>query len=415
MTKRLIPFGVVAMLLLLCLASAEARKWTSSDGRFTVEAECVDATTTSVRLKKVDGKIISIPISKLSKEDQQHVATLPKASVPASSDLSPEKAKELLQKKGLRVASLSLSLRAESKLSTGLKDLFKNRRKLAIAGRKLTITQQRINEAKHRATMLTQLNVRLNAQLTAVSPQHVTLNNKLVGAINVNIGQIRLLGTVVEQTEKQVRAEMTSIIGIREAYLTAILKLREQADGIQETYKTLAADPQVTLAVAELNKTATRPLKMAPSTSLVRSIRQLASVEETVLSAAIPLRKTRGNSLYASVTINGEHAAEMVVDSGASLLVLPMKMAIKFGVEPTSQDPTIRLQIADGSVIQGKEIVLKSVRVGKFTVKNVRAAVLEAKAIAAEPLLGMSFLGKFKFELNTAESTLTLTQLEAEE
>jgi hypothetical protein len=193
MTKRLIPFGVVAMLLLLCLASAEARKWTSSDGRFTVEADYVDATTKSVRLKKVDGKIISIPISKLSKEDQQHVATLPKASVPASSDLSPEQAKELLEKKGVRVASLSLSLRAESKLSTGLKDLFKNRRKLAIAGRKLTITQQRINEAKHRAIMLTQLNVRLNAQLTAVSPQNVTLNNKLVGAINVNVGQIRLV------------------------------------------------------------------------------------------------------------------------------------------------------------------------------------------------------------------------------
>ncbi len=65
-------------------------------------------------------------------------------------------------------------------------------------------------------------------------------------------------------------------------------------------------------------------------------------------------------------------------------------------------------------MIEGKEVVLESVRVGKFTVKKVRAAVLGAKAVAAEPMLGMSFLAKFKFEINAGESTLSLTQLEAE-
>ncbi len=83
----------------------------------------------------------------------------------------------------------------------------------------------------------------------------------------------------------------------------------------------------------------------------------MESVEETVLTAAIPLRKAEGDSFYASVVINGEHVSEMIVDSGASLLVLPLKVAVKFGIEPTSQDPTIHLQLADGSVIEGKEAV----------------------------------------------------------
>ena len=57
-------------------------------------------------------------------------------------------------------------------------------------------------------------------------------------------------------------------------------------------------------------------------------------------------------------------------------------------------------------------MTIPSVRVGKFTAENVECAVLGADAISAELLLGMSFLGNFKFEINAQKGTLTMVKVE---
>ena len=54
---------------------------------------------------------------------------------------------------------------------------------------------------------------------------------------------------------------------------------------------------------------------------------------------------------------------------------------------------------------------LPTVRVGKFTVDNVECAVLGEDATAAEPLLGMSFLEHFKFEVDAAAKKLTMVKV----
>ncbi len=56
-------------LLLVTATPVSARKWTSSDGKFSVEAELVEAKNGNVRLKRRDGKDITVPVSRLSKED----------------------------------------------------------------------------------------------------------------------------------------------------------------------------------------------------------------------------------------------------------------------------------------------------------------------------------------------------------
>ena len=52
---------------------ASARTWTDSTGNHTVEAEFVDLKDGKVRLKKEDGKTITIPIERLSEADQEFV------------------------------------------------------------------------------------------------------------------------------------------------------------------------------------------------------------------------------------------------------------------------------------------------------------------------------------------------------
>src|SRR5690606_38553418 len=107
-----------------------------------------------------------------------------------------------------------------------------------------------------------------------------------------------------------------------------------------------------------------------------------------------------------------KYSQEMVVDSGASLICLPMSVATKLGVTPTEEDPVVTLVMADGREIQGRLIKLAEVRVGQFTVHDVEAAVLGEDATRAEPLLGMSFLGNFKFELDAKAGTLNMVDIE---
>ena len=66
-------------LLLTAAAPASARKWTSDTGEFSVEAELVEAKGGNVRLKRQDGKIITVPLTKLSKADRDFLASIDKA------------------------------------------------------------------------------------------------------------------------------------------------------------------------------------------------------------------------------------------------------------------------------------------------------------------------------------------------
>jgi aspartyl protease family protein len=102
----------------------------------------------------------------------------------------------------------------------------------------------------------------------------------------------------------------------------------------------------------------------------------------------------------------------MIIDSGASIVALPHEMALACGLEPGSEAPNIRLILADGRPIEAKGITIDSLRVGKFTVENVECGVLGPEAVAAKPLLGMSFLREFKFELNTQRRTLTMVKVD---
>src|SRR5262245_2764712 len=64
------------VLLLLLAASADAREWSDTTGKFKVEAELVDVTSDVVRLKKAPGDEVNIPLAKLSKGDQEHINKL---------------------------------------------------------------------------------------------------------------------------------------------------------------------------------------------------------------------------------------------------------------------------------------------------------------------------------------------------
>lgn len=322
-----------------------------------------------------------------------------------------ESAKATLEAAGFRVSGSRLAAELESEISSELKAIGKLRRELLGVTRELVKVQGKVDQHKAQIVRLTHQQVQLSAQLANVRQGDVETNNRIVGALNALGGQLNLLKGQQPQADEAIAKARAEWNTAREEYLQQVLDIREKVDEANAFYETSAEDESLKEAVEELNEATGKSYTLEPSRTLRSAIRKLESLEDEVLSEAIPLRRDR-NTLYASVVVNGKYDKEMVVDSGASLILLPAAAAKELGVEPTKDDPMIGLVMADGRTIMGQQVVLEEVRVGQFTVNNVEAAVLGPDAVAAEPLLGMSFLGNFKFELDAKAGTLTMVDIE---
>ncbi|MGI9473634.1 MAG: retropepsin-like aspartic protease family protein, partial [Rubripirellula sp.] len=154
------------------------------------------------------------------------------------------------------------------------------------------------------------------------------------------------------------------------------------------------------------------PIELTADQVLVSLDKRIERIEQQVFSESIPL-DVENRSLYVNVVV-GKKTTRMVVDSGASLICLPAKTADELGIIVPSNAREMRLILADGRAIPAKGVTLARVRVGEFEVENVDAAVIDAAATDAEPLLGMSFLDNFKFEINTADRSLKMLRVESE-
>ena len=92
---------MIVVLLLVVASPVLARKWTDISGEFSVEAELVEAKDGNVQLKRSDGKIISVPVSKLSKADLDYLASIAKGiAKPDPPSPTSEEARAALEKLG---------------------------------------------------------------------------------------------------------------------------------------------------------------------------------------------------------------------------------------------------------------------------------------------------------------------------
>ena len=128
----------------------------------------------------------------------------------------------------------------------------------------------------------------------------------------------------------------------------------------------------------------------------------------------IPLHK-EGNSFYTDVKLNKKVKAKLLVDTGASSMQISRSMANKLRINLSKGDP-ILVTLAGGSVVRGRSVLIKEVRLGKVRVKNVRAIILDYDQMeSSDGLLGMSFLNHFIFQMDTKRSQLILQQRVANE
>ncbi len=332
------------------------------------------------------------------------------SAIPLSADELAD-ARTALDALGVKASTTGVVLAKEAELTKELNKGAGLKRNVFQAEKELKGAEGQLEAFERGLTQLRLQHVQLSAQLANINRNDITLNNRLVASIKVIEGQFELSRERKYGLETQVKTSRAKLNEAREEYIELALGSRRLADEIEAAYASKAVDIDVKAALARFNLATGKQFALSATPGFQANVRRLKQLEDTVLSESIDLQDDGGKTMNVNVMVNGRYQQEMVLDSGASLISLPLEVALKFGLKPSEKDPRITLQLADGREIDGRLMKLASVRIGKFQVDNVECAVLSESAVAAQPLLGMSFLEHFKFEIDSSAKKLTMVKV----
>ena len=105
------------------------------------------------------------------------------------------------------------------------------------------------------------------------------------------------------------------------------------------------------------------------------------------------IKRRRDGHFTASVTMNGA-SVPMLVDTGASTVVLRQADARKLGIDTASLKYTVPVQTANG-VAYAAHVRLRNAAIGSITLSGIDALVAQP-GVLKESLLGMTFLSRLR-------------------
>ena len=124
--------------------------------------------------------------------------------------------------------------------------------------------------------------------------------------------------------------------------------------------------------------------------------------------AAVDVTFIGHNHILVPVKINGRKPVKLILDTGASSVVLSRSLATRLGIN-WSTGKEIEVILANGEKAKGNQVILRSVSVEEFRADNVRATVMEkAPSPGIEGLLGMSYLDRFMMRIDAVNKKLVL-------
>ncbi len=243
--------------------------------------------------------------------------------------------------------------------------------------------------------------------------------NQLVREQNAIIREQRRLGTLIRNLYDQMGMQREwkwqvskEVVRLREAYMQAIEDLRESVPKVLKTYAELGKDEAIQKALVNLSTSSKTKQKLGPSKDFQTAAQWLERTESLFQSDTIELRREGGID-HIDAMLNGQGPVRMVFDTGAGPTMIPARLASELGLKPTGR--SVSCEVADGSKVMAKIMIIPSVRVGKLTIKNVVCAVMPKEKGDVPPLLGQSFLRHFDYKYAQGSGRLFLTKVEMDQ
>jgi clan AA aspartic protease (TIGR02281 family) len=234
----------------------------------------------------------------------------------------------------------------------------------------------------------------------------VDIHNRMVTRMNRLVADHKRAMESQKELE-ETAGKLSSVATVK--FVDKLVLMAGKCDAASAKYAQLATNAPLKAAIDKANLSANPKVPLGPSPELATAIADIKKWQSEVESQAIPLREQHG-VFFVEVLLNNK-PFRMGVDTGASSVTLPAEVAAQLDIKITERDPTIQLKLANGAVITGREISLAKVRVGRFTVDNVRCVVLEPGLPDPPLLLGASFLNHFIVKIDPSKSELHLTEL----
>jgi aspartyl protease family protein len=107
------------------------------------------------------------------------------------------------------------------------------------------------------------------------------------------------------------------------------------------------------------------------------------------------IQRASNGHFQTEATIDGKRI-DVMVDTGASMIALRQRDAMRLGINPSVNDYNAKVSTANG-IVKAARVELTRVDVGGVTVRDVAAVILPDEALG-QNLLGMSFLAKLRWE-----------------
>jgi len=118
------------------------------------------------------------------------------------------------------------------------------------------------------------------------------------------------------------------------------------------------------------------------------------------------IRMSANGHFLTDARLNGR-STRVLIDTGATTVAIPEKVARKAGVYLKPSDYTAAVNTANGRT-KAAPVMLREVRLGSIRLKNVQAMVLDDRSLSIT-LLGMSVLRRLdRFDIS--DDTLVLVQ-----
>jgi clan AA aspartic protease (TIGR02281 family) len=322
-----------------------------------------------------------------------------------------EPADEVLKGKGLRKSDSTYVLAGEAEVQKKMVEARSAYRQMIGALGQQQAYNQGLRQNQQAIRDLTEQRIVLNQQLSQVT--NASEHNQLVALVNSVSDRLNLIRQQQADDGEKQQVD-TQASRRREAYIQVVLDLRHLVDSTTEGYAALAGDSGVKDALEQVNRRSKAKATLGPSRAFLATVALLEKAEASVLSESVDLRK-EGGIFWLDVTFNGKLTRPMAFDTGASDVVLPAGLAAEIGLKPGKDDPIVRCQVADGSIVEARRMMIPSVRVGKFMVKDVSCTVMPAEKKDVPPLLGQSFQRNFLLKFSPDSGKLVLSRVETPE
>jgi len=243
-----------------------------------------------------------------------------------------------------------------------------------------------------------------------------TYHNILVTERNTIVGEQRRLNSLInslhdqrQRFQEQKQQFNAEVARLRDSYLEGVGNLRKSIDEIKAKYAELTNKEEITKALADLSASSRTKHKLGPSKEFETASKWLGRLEGSVQSENVELHRENGVD-HVDAMLNGKGPVRMVFDTGAGPTTISASLASRLSLRPTGG--TVSCEVADGTKVMAKEMVIRTVGVGRLTVKNVTCVVMPKEKGEVAPLLGQSFLRHFDYKYTQGAGHLVLTKVE---